>query len=64
MNKVHINGRLIKDPALKELENNKAVYTFFIANDMHFGVNKKTGFIKVSALGHQTMKTRITRNKD
>ena len=53
MNKVHINGRLIKDPALKELENNNAVCTFFIANDVHFGANKKTGFYKVTAWGHQ-----------
>ncbi len=53
MNKVHINGRLIKDPALRELEQNNAVCTFFIANDVHFGANKKTGFYRVTAWGSQ-----------
>ena len=53
MNKIHISGRLIKEPVLKELENNNAVCTFFIANDVHFGSNKKTGFYKVTAWGQQ-----------
>ncbi len=52
MNKIHINGRLVKDPLLKELENNNAVCNFFIANDVHFGANKKTGFYKVTAWGN------------
>ena len=53
MNKIHINGRLIKGPALKELEKNNAVCTFFITNDVRFGSNKKTGFYKVTAGGNQ-----------
>lgn len=52
MNKVCINGRLIKDPEFKPLENNNAVCTFFIANDVHFGTNKKTGFYKCTAWGN------------
>ena len=52
MNKVCINGRLIKDPELKELENNNSLWTFFIANDVHFGTNKKTGFYKAQAWGN------------
>jgi single-strand DNA-binding protein len=52
MNKVCINGRLIKDPELKPLENNNVVCTIFIANDVHFGTNKKTGFYKCTAWGN------------
>ena len=52
MNKVCINGRLIKDPDFKPLENNNSLCTFFIANDVWFGNNKKTGFFKCSAWGH------------
>lgn len=53
MNKVCINGRIIKEPGFKELENNNALCTFFIANDVHYGSNKKTGFYKVTAWGNQ-----------
>jgi len=53
MNKVCISGRIIKEPGLKELENNNALCTFFIANDVHSGSNKKTGFYKVTAWGNQ-----------
>jgi single stranded DNA-binding protein len=53
MNKVCINGRIIKETSLKELENNNALCTFFIANDVHYGNNKKTGFYKVTAWGNQ-----------
>ena len=52
MNRVCINGRLIKEPELKSLDNNNAVCTFFIANDVHFGTNKKTGFYKCTAWGN------------
>lgn len=52
MNKICINGRLIKDPDLKPLENNNALCTFFIANDVWFGSNKKTGFFKCQAWGN------------
>ena len=51
MNKVCINGRLIREPDYKELENNNSVCTIFIANDVFFGQNKKTGFFKVVAWG-------------
>jgi single-stranded DNA-binding protein len=53
MNKVCINGRIIKETAFKELENNNALCTFFIANDVHHGSGKKTGFYKVTAWGNQ-----------
>lgn len=53
MNKVCINGRIIKETSLKELENNNALCTFFIANDVHHGAGKKTGFYKVTAWGNQ-----------
>ncbi|MCU0822223.1 MAG: single-stranded DNA-binding protein [Spirochaetes bacterium] len=51
MNKLCINGRLIKDPELKQLENNNSLCTFFIANDVYSGGNKKTGFYKCTAFG-------------
>ena len=51
MNKVLLNGRLIKDPEGKELEKNNYLCTFFIANDVWFGQNKKTGFYKCQAWG-------------
>ena len=53
MNRLSINGRLTLAPVLKELDNNNAQCTFFIANDIHFGANKKTGFFKVTAWGQQ-----------
>ncbi len=52
MNKICISGRLVKDPDLKILENNNAVCTIFIANDVHFGNNKKTSFFKCTAWGN------------
>ncbi len=51
MNKLCINGRLIKDPEVKDLENDNSICTFFIANDAHVGAVKKTGFYKCSAFG-------------
>lgn len=51
MNKIMINGRLIKEPASKEMEKNTFLCTFFIANDVWFGANKKTGFYKCQAWG-------------
>jgi len=53
MNRVCINGRITKETKLKELENNNSVCTFFIANDVHYGDKKKTGFYKVTAWGNQ-----------
>ncbi len=52
MNSVNLNGRLIKDPEIKTFENGSTLCTFFIANDVHFGTNKKTGFYKCHAWGH------------
>ena len=51
MNKLCINGRLVRDPELKNLENNNSLCTFFIANDVYAGGNKKTGFYKCTAFG-------------
>ena len=52
MNKICINGRLTKDPELKPLENDNSLCSFFIANDVHFGNNKKTGFYRCTAFGN------------
>ncbi len=52
MNKLCINGRLIKAPELTPLENNNSLCTFFIANDVQFGSNKKTDFFKCTAWGN------------
>ena len=51
MNKIMINGRLIREAEGKELEKNNFLCTFFIANDVWFGQNKKTGFYKCQAWG-------------
>lgn len=51
MNKIMINGRLIKEPEGKDYENKNYLCTFFIANDVWFGQNKKTGFYKCQAWG-------------
>jgi len=53
MNTVCINGRLTAEPVFKELENNNALCTMFIANNMYFGEKKKTNFLKVTAWGSQ-----------
>ena len=51
MNKVCINGRLIKDPELKIFNNSTSLCTFFIANETLPGKNKNTGLYKCSAWG-------------
>jgi len=51
MNKVLINGRLIREPEGKDLEKNNYLCTIFIANDVWMGQNKKTGFYKCQAWG-------------
>ena len=51
MNKICINGRLIKDPEFKKLENDNSLCTFFIANNAYSGTGQKTGFYKCSAFG-------------
>ncbi len=52
MNKICLNGRLIREPETKELESNNFICTIFIANEVHFGQNKKTGFYKCTAWGN------------
>jgi len=52
MNSVNLSGRLIRDPEIKTFENGSTLCSFFIANDIHFGTNKKTGFYKCQAWGH------------
>ncbi len=51
MNKIMLSGRLIREPELKEMEKNNLLCTVFIANDVWFGSNKKTGFYKCQAWG-------------
>ncbi len=51
MNKLSINGRLIKDPKLIVFKNNATLCTFYIANDLFFGSSQKTGFYKCKAWG-------------
>jgi single stranded DNA-binding protein len=51
MNKIMISGRLIRAPEVKEMEKNNILCTIFIANDVWFGTNKKTGFYKCQAWG-------------
>ena len=51
MNKLSINGRLVKDPKLIVFKNNVTLCTFYIANDLFFGSSKKTGFYKCKAWG-------------
>lgn len=53
MNKVCINGRLIKDPDYRELEGGNCLCKFIIANDVYYGQNKSTGFYRVTAWGKQ-----------
>lgn len=53
MNKVCINGRLTAEPVLRNLENNNAVCTLFIANNVYFGQSQKANFLKVTAWGNQ-----------
>lgn len=53
MNQVCINGRLTTNPVFRELENDNAVCTLFIANNVYFGKNQKANFLKVTAWGKQ-----------
>jgi len=53
MNSICINGRLTKEPIFRNLENDNAVCTLYIANDVYFGSEKKTNFIKITAWGKQ-----------
>ncbi len=51
MNKVMINGRLIKEPEGQELAGNGYRASFIIANDVWMGQTKETGFYRVTAWG-------------
>jgi single-strand DNA-binding protein len=53
MNKVFLSGRLVRDPEIKTTGSGKSLCTFSIANDIHFGDKKKTGFYRVTAWGNQ-----------
>ena len=53
MNTICINGRLTVDPILRELENDNAVCTLFIANNVYYGGSEKANFLKVTAWGTQ-----------
>ena len=53
MNTICINGRLTVDPILRELENDNAVCTLFIANNVYYGNSQKANFIKATAWGRQ-----------
>ena len=53
MNTICINGRLTTNPILRNLENDNAVCTIFIANNVYYGSSKKTSFLKVTAWGNQ-----------
>ena len=51
MNKVMINGRLIREPETQEMDNGNFRCVVFIANDVYQGQNKETGFYRVNAWG-------------
>jgi len=51
MNKVMINGRLIREPEFQPFENNNSRCTIFIANDVYQGTKKVTGFYRCVAWG-------------
>lgn len=51
MNSICINGRLTQDRIFKELENDNAVCTLFIANNVYFGTSQKANFLKATAWG-------------
>jgi len=53
MNTICINGRLTVDPILRELENDNAVCTLFIANNVYYGDSQKANFLKATAWGVQ-----------
>ena len=52
MNKVFLSGRLVRDPETKVTTNGKTLCTFSIANNIHYGSSKKTGFYNVTAWGN------------
>ena len=51
MNNVNISGRLIREPESIKFPSNSNLTTIFIANDVYFGENKRTGVFKVKAWG-------------
>ena len=51
MNKVLLNGNLVKDMDVKVLQNGNYIGKFTIANSVGFGDNKKTYFIPCTLFG-------------
>ena len=51
MNKVLLNGNLVKDMEVKVLQNGNYIGKFTIANSVGFGDNKKTYFIPCTLFG-------------
>ncbi len=52
MNKVCISGRLVRDPSVHSFQNQNQLTTIFIANNIYYGDNEKTGFFKVNVWGN------------
>ena len=52
MNKVCISGRLVREPYVHSLQNQLQLTTIYIANNIYYGGNEKTGFFKVNAWGN------------
>ena len=48
MNTISISGRLTQDPVIQKFESSTKC-TFFIANNVYYGENKTTNFLKVFA---------------
>ena len=51
MNKVLLNGNLVKDMDVKVLQNGNCIGKFTVANSVGFGDNKKTYFIPCTLFG-------------
>ena len=51
MNNVCISGRLVREPDSVQFPSNTNLTTIFLANDVYFGQDKKTGVYKVKAWG-------------
>ena len=51
MNKVLLNGNLVKDMEVKVLQNGNYIGKFTVANSVGFGDNKKTYFIPCTLFG-------------
>lgn len=56
MNKVIIDGNLVKDMEVMFSKNNKCIGKFTVANNVGYGENKKTKFIPCTLLGDRVEK--------